>query len=242
MTNQIATRLLHELEELSLIKILLFFFAASSATFGQEFQYVSKYPEIPIVDVHYHVRDISSAANLIRVSEIVKQKYGSNIAFWIGFNDVGDNPLKIKAAVDNRILFAVATPEGEFELRPRPHYLRYLLSTYPNLYIDISSIDYLMHYPCRDNLRGFFIEYQDRILFGLDAGTIRDIDVAPHAESYAKFFAILETDQIIDLGYSRNMPTKGLELPVEVLEKLYYKNALKLYPGLREALIELKLI
>lgn len=29
---------------------------------------------------------------------------------------------------------------------------------------------------------------------------------------------------------------KGLDLPREVLEKIYYKNAVKLYPGLKEAM------
>ena len=69
----------------------------SSALFGQGFQYRTKYPDIPIVDVHYHVYDVGSAANLIKVSETVKHKYGLNLAFWIGLSKVA-NPSEFKAA------------------------------------------------------------------------------------------------------------------------------------------------
>ncbi|MDR0796355.1 MAG: hypothetical protein LBE79_09965, partial [Tannerella sp.] len=69
-----------------------------------------------------------------------------------------------------------------------------------------------------------------------DYGDILDHNIERDAYNYANFFAILETDQIINLGFNLNIPTKGLDLPREVLEKIYHKNALKLYPGLREAM------
>jgi predicted TIM-barrel fold metal-dependent hydrolase len=34
-------------------------------------------------------------------------------------------------------------------------------------------------------------------------------------------------------------PTRGLALPREVLEKIYYRNALRVYPRLREAFLKL---
>lgn len=345
---------------------VVFSFVISSVLFAQGLQYRSNHPDIPIVDA----QDVQQAPNLIKVSEIIKEKYDINLAFWIGLSPV-DNPVEMKAAINNRMLFAVARPEGIFEgERPRPHnaykgvgidvyaeevirkvknegyiglklhfgsfyriekmgeivisrlddprfakffsrleeenvlitsmhiaepngpfnerptdrylkryttndpvyfweqikafenvlakypkltiiaahaaflyiqdaqidYLRYLLATYPNLYIDITAICHHMHFANRDNLRHFFVEYQDRILYGMDFGTVPDDKIEGMADDYAKFFAMLETNQIINLGYYRNIPTQGLDLPREVLEKIYYKNALKLYPGLREAM------
>jgi len=348
------------------VLIVVFIFFASSILFGQELQYRSKYPDIPIVDVHSHAREIRHAENLIKVSEIIKEKYDSNLAFWISLDiDRVTNPTEMKAAANNRMLFAVrgrgttqTRPHNAYEehvknnfyveevirrvqndgyvglkiwfgphnlgrnmmsqtvtnnlddpvfaqifsrleeenvLLTSPHvaesngrhsdrylrvfsnnnpvwfweqirafenvvakypnltivvahaafllaqdaqvdYLRYMLSRYPNLYVDISSTDFHLYHSSRDNLRDFFIEYQDRILFGLDDGAVSESRIEFVVDWYVRFFAFLETDQIVNLGYFREIPIKGLDLPREVLEKIYYKNALKLYPGLREAM------
>jgi hypothetical protein len=47
-------------------------------------------------------------------------------------------------------------------------------------------------------------------------------------------FQIFETEDLVDSGFFGSKPIKGLNLPKEVLEKIYYKNAMKLYPGLLE--------
>jgi hypothetical protein len=46
--------------------------------------------------------------------------------------------------------------------------LRYMLSTYPNLNVDLATTAVFLHAVGRDNLRSFMIEYADRILFGTD--------------------------------------------------------------------------
>ena len=110
-----------------------------------------------------------------------------------------------------------------------------MFSTYPNLYVDISATFQYMPLVNYDNLRSFYIEYQDRILFGSDFGG----RVANKAEAFASNFALLETDQLISGDLTgvitgNGLMVKGLNLPKEVLEKIYYKNAVKLYPGLKE--------
>ena len=47
-------------------------------------------------------------------------------------------------------------------------YLRYMLTTYPNLNVDLATAPDFLHAVGRDNLREFMIEYADRILFGTD--------------------------------------------------------------------------
>ena len=107
-------------------------------------------------------------------------------------------------------------------------FLRYLLKTYPNFHIDLAATDqyyYLVNY---DNLRNLFLEFSDRIMFGTDVGRINKENVAQIAERYAKSFRILETDDIVKGGYFGNEnEIKGLNLPKDVLEKIYYKNAIR---------------
>ena len=326
------------------ISLLITLLIVSCALFGQ---YKSNYPDIPIVDVHYHPTGVHDVSNLIKVGDVVKQKYGSNLTFWIGLTDLTESVAEVKAAGKNRILFAVsemrphkglkypaeeviakvrdgyvgskfwfgdphrvledgergitliddiryedffskleranvlmtslhiADPNGPFDNRQRwmadpvyywkqirafenvvakypkltiiaAHcawlvcqdaqidYLRYMLSTYPNLYIDISATFQYMPLVNRENLRNFYIEYQDRILFGTDGGSISDNAIQNVADRYANTFEILETARTVNWGANRTI--QGLELPKEVLEKLYYKNALKLYPGLKAAM------
>ncbi|MEM7587121.1 MAG: amidohydrolase family protein, partial [Acidobacteriota bacterium] len=74
--------------------------------------------------------------------------------------------------------------------------------------------------------REWFIKYQDRVMFGKDSW-------AP--EEYYTYFRVLETDdEYFDYYRRRHAFWKmyGLDLPDEVLKKLYYKNALRIIPGI----------
>ena len=312
-------------------------------------QYRSKYPDIPIVDVHIHPTGVNDAANFVKVSESIRQKYGWNLAFWVGLSNPNEPVAEVKAACSNRMLFAVsemrphrglqitpeeviakvrdgyaglkfwfgapyrvlkedeegimriddsrfemfftslergnvlmtslhiADPNGPFGDRQEwmadpvyfwnqirafenvvakyPNltiiaahgawlvcqdaqidYLRYMLSTYSNLYVDLAATFQYMPLVNRENLRDFYIEYQDRLLYGTDGGRVADNAIEYFAERYAKTFAILETGQTVNGSFFGDKPIQGLNLPREVLEKIYYRNALKLYPGMKEAM------
>ena len=43
----------------------------------------------------------------------------------------------------------------------------------------------------------------------------------------------------LDGGFFGSTKTKGLALPLDVLEKIYFRNAVRLYPGVKETLIKL---
>jgi predicted TIM-barrel fold metal-dependent hydrolase len=78
--------------------------------------------------------------------------------------------------------------------------------------------------------RDWMIRYQDRVLFGKDTYN--------QAEYYA-YFRVLETaDEYFDYYRKRHAHWKlyGLELPDEVLRKVYYKNALALFPSIDRSL------
>ncbi|HZO56210.1 MAG TPA: amidohydrolase family protein [Bryobacteraceae bacterium] len=73
--------------------------------------------------------------------------------------------------------------------------------------------------------RQWFIRYQDRVLFGKDSY---------NPVEYHTYFRVLETsDEYFDYYRRRHAFWKmyGLDLPDEVLKKLYYKNALRIVPG-----------
>ena len=80
--------------------------------------------------------------------------------------------------------------------------------------------------------RQFFIDYQDRIMFGKDSY---------NKEEFYTYFRILESDdEYFDYFRKRHAFWKmyGLNLPDEVLKKVYHKNALKVFPSISRDLFE----
>ena len=107
------------------------------------------------------------------------------------------------------------------------------LDNLPNVYTEIGAvIAELGRQPIR--AKRFFVEHQDRVLFGKD--TYRKSE-------YNVYFRILETsDEYFDYYRKRHAHWKmyGLNLPDSILKKLYYKNALKLFPSIPADLFEIK--
>ena len=102
-----------------------------------------------------------------------------------------------------------------------------------NVYTEIGAvIAELGRQPIR--ARRFFVEHQDRVLFGKDTYKKSEFDV---------YFRILETnDEYFDYYRKRHAHWKmyGLNLPDSILKKLYYKNARKLFPNIPLELFEPK--
>ena len=101
-----------------------------------------------------------------------------------------------------------------------------LLDRCPNLYIDIGArIGELGRQPY--TARRFFLRYADRILFGTDAG--------PNLDFYRIHYRFLETDDEYFNYNPGEIPGQGrwmiygLHLPDEVLEKVYFRNADRIF-------------
>lgn len=126
-------------------------------------------------------------------------------------------------------------------------YLRYMLKSYPNLHIDLATTPVFLHAVGRDNLRDFMIVHADRILFGTDVGSkwfVPELDkqipnVAEKVPQYRRYFDLLETDKELPSGIKDEEKIRGLSLPLEVLEKIYFRNAMRIYPHVKEALTHL---
>ncbi|MBI1896112.1 MAG: amidohydrolase family protein [Acidobacteria bacterium] len=100
-----------------------------------------------------------------------------------------------------------------------------LLDRLPNVYTEIGAITSELgrqpHFA-----RKWFTQYQDRVLFGKDRWDPAEYNV---------YFRLLESDDdYFDpiRKYHGIWKLYGLHLPDEVLKKLYYKNALRIFPGL----------
>jgi predicted TIM-barrel fold metal-dependent hydrolase len=119
-------------------------------------------------------------------------------------------------------------------------YLGYVLETYPNLHVDLAARFQQFHQMDREKLRAFIIKYADRILYGTDIGSQpKPGQYENVAEQYYRTFQLLETDQMIRGGFFGETETKGLALPEDVLKKIYYRNAIRLYPRVKDVLIQL---
>ena len=80
--------------------------------------------------------------------------------------------------------------------------------------------------------RQFFEKYQDRILFGKDSW---------QPDEYTTYFRVLETaDEYFPYHkkYHAFWRMYGMHLPDDILKKIYYKNALKIIPGIDKSLFE----
>jgi len=103
-----------------------------------------------------------------------------------------------------------------------------LLDSLPNVYTEVAAVLYELGRQPRA-ARDFLIHYQDRVMMGKDIY---------EPSEYHTYFRVFETaDEYFDYYRKRHAFWKmyGLDLPDEVLKKIYYKNALKVIPGISKA-------
>jgi predicted TIM-barrel fold metal-dependent hydrolase len=103
-----------------------------------------------------------------------------------------------------------------------------LLDANPNVTTEIGAVLYELGRQPRA-ARDFLVKYRDRVLFGKDAW---------EPSEYPTYWRVLETrDDYFDYyrNYHAFWKMYGLDLPDEVLKKIYYQNALRLLPGLPQA-------
>lgn len=98
-----------------------------------------------------------------------------------------------------------------------------LLTECPNVNVELGAVLYDIGRQPRA-AHDFFMQFQDRILFGKDSF---------QPEEYPYYWRVFETkDEYFDYyrGYHAFWKLYGIDLPDEVLKKVYYKNALRITP------------
>ena len=105
------------------------------------------------------------------------------------------------------------------------------LADLTNVYVEFGAvINELGRQP--NTAKRFFEDYQDRILFGKDIYKM---------DEYYIYFQVLETDdEYIEYYRKRHGLWRlyGLNLPDEILKKVYYQNALKIFPNINPNLFK----
>ena len=104
-----------------------------------------------------------------------------------------------------------------------------LMDEMPNMYVEFGAV--IAEFGRQPKAAGkFFEKYQDRILFGKDAWV---------PEEYATYFRVLESDDEYfpyHKKYHAFWAMYGMGLTDEILKKVYYKNALRIIPGIDKTL------
>ncbi|MHA1197813.1 MAG: amidohydrolase family protein [Candidatus Heimdallarchaeaceae archaeon] len=114
------------------------------------------------------------------------------------------------------------------------------LDKYPNLYVDTGSAKWMVReFGSKiDETLEFFDKHQDRIMFGTDFVAGRgDREPIPgyYINRFLSFEALFETDvrdlpfPIPDPENDNKTKINGLDLPQNILKKLYWENANKIY-------------
>lgn len=131
------------------------------------------------------------------------------------------------------------------------------LDAYPNFAVEIGGRTRYFMWQARDKVREFLIKYQDRVMYGTDRnGGLKkrngqDMTKADIAKSKAQilrrhdlFFRYYATSETIPWGDNifadqpvggPSYTVQGLALPKDVLDKIFYANAVKWFPGVDES-------
>lgn len=102
---------------------------------------------------------------------------------------------------------------------------------YPNFFVDMSArISYLKEqaFEDRSRVRQFFIKYQDRILYGTD-GSVYDLKLGNFKGTTENILKGWRSDWLFLATDSLLHNLESLKLPTEVIDKIYYENAIKLF-------------
>ena len=100
-----------------------------------------------------------------------------------------------------------------------------LLDEMPNVMVEFGAIIAELGRQPR-MAKKFFTKYQDRILFGKDSWV---------PDEYATYFRVLETEDEYfpyHKKYHAFWAMYGMGLPDDILKKIYYKNAIRIIPGI----------
>ena len=112
-----------------------------------------------------------------------------------------------------------------------------IMEKYPNVSFDVTPgwemfLGFTANY---DAAREFFIKYADRIYYGTDTNNTKRHNAEIHL---LVRMALERDDEFMMPTYSERI-IRGLNLPCDVLDKIYYKNYDRLIPKTREVNMEL---
>lgn len=111
------------------------------------------------------------------------------------------------------------------------------IERFPNFHVDFSArIGHLQLQSITDyeKVRDFMIQYQNRIMYGSDVSVSdRNTDYTSVSAGLKKMWydhwLFLATDEVISVRDLGGREVKGLNLPAEVVDKIYFSNAIRFF-------------
>jgi predicted TIM-barrel fold metal-dependent hydrolase len=107
------------------------------------------------------------------------------------------------------------------------------LDRYPNFAVDTAARMEYFEFGNREKVRAFLIKYQDRVIYGTDLDVNPDANVQQSVhewkDMYASDWRFLATNETLQID---GRTVHGLDLPQEVLQKIYRTNAQHWIKGL----------
>lgn len=147
--------------------------------------------------------------------------------------DARDNLLKQHPGIDFTGAHLASLEWSVDELAQR-------FETYPEMKADLTDrIGHLQYQSLndREKIRNFVIKYQDRLLYGSDV-TINKNEPDSSAittnlqQVWKDQWIFLATDSVLRVKDLEQKEVKGLKLPREVIDKIFYKNAERFFKSL----------
>lgn len=119
------------------------------------------------------------------------------------------------------------------------------LDKYPNMAVDMAErVSHLQYQTLTEwqKVHDFFIKYQDRLIYGTDlrssamdivnAGITEPADIKKHAHDvWLRHWRFFVTDENMEVPKVKG-EFRGLKLPREVVDKIYFTNAKRWFPGI----------
>jgi len=136
------------------------------------------------------------------------------------------------------LMFQLPHFASQPEIHRLPNLARWL-DLFPNVLIDTASSRWMARELSKDveRAREFMLNYSDRVLFGTDLASYKKMEKSDYDARYVAQRALWEsntqgrplpfTDP--DTKKSGGTIINGLDLPLSVLSKLYWKNAIRIY-------------
>jgi predicted TIM-barrel fold metal-dependent hydrolase len=122
------------------------------------------------------------------------------------------------------------------------------LEMYPNFAVEIGGRTRYFMWQVRGKVIDFFTRYQDRIMYGTDRGANANMppeeikefkqEILGRYDLFSRYYATEDDIPWGNIIYDDkpqpepSYTVKGLNLPKEILEKVYYKNAVHWFPGI----------
>lgn len=121
-------------------------------------------------------------------------------------------------------------------------YVGRMLDTYPNYFVDTSARIGEFGRHGTEKVREFFIRHANRILFGSDLSRTRglwlpekgyyDRTMQAFYDLHWRYFETCERELRNPFPLQSDWTVDGIDLPEEVLERIYHSNALQIIPAL----------